>query len=121
MGSKILVIDDEDLILKILGKFISKTFEANLSESAGTGREGVSKIKSNPSDYAACIIDYNLPDMECKEIVDEIKVLNPNIKIILSTGSSAGELVGTVGAHGSLQKPFSFDEFQKVLKELSIL
>ncbi len=120
-ATKILVIDDEPLILKIIKKFVHKMFGEDQSIEAKTGVEGIKIFSENPERFRVCIIDYHLPDIQCKELIQKIKELNPKVKIILSTGSMAKDL-GDVPEVGSfLQKPFTFKEFKKKLSELEII
>ena len=114
--NKILVIDDESALLKIIGRFLSKMeFQADLAES---GSEGITKFKGDPVGYKGVVIDYSLPEMPCKDIIGQIRALNSDIKIILSTGFSAKELKNEkdLAVDDTLQKPFTFDDFKEVIK-----
>lgn len=114
---KILIIDDEPILLKILRKFLQK-LEIS-SETAELGRKGLELFKKEPSAFTYAIIDYNLPELSPKEIITEIRALNPEIKIILSTGYSVEEIkkeLQPIKIDGTLQKPFTFNDVKNVLE-----
>ena len=116
---KILIIDDEPILLKILSKFLQKL---NIpSETAELGKKGLELFKKNPLIFSYVFIDYNLPELSPKEIISEIRTLNPDIKIILSTGYSVEEIkreLQPIKIDGTLQKPFTFDDVKNVLEIL---
>ena len=113
---KILIIDDEPILLKILSKFLQKL---NIpSETAEMGKKGIEIFKKDPSTFSYAFIDYNLPELSPKDIISEIRSLNPQIKIILSTGYSVEDIkreLQPIEIDGTLQKPFTFDDVKKVL------
>jgi len=113
---KILIIDDEPILLKILSKFLQKL---NIpSETAELGKKGLEIFKKDPSTFSYAFIDYNLPELSPKDIISEIKTLNPQTKIILSTGYSVEDIkreLQPIEIDGTLQKPFTFDDVKKVL------
>ena len=113
---KILIIDDEPILLKILSKFLHKL---NIdSDTAEFGEKGLELIKKDPSTFSYAFIDYNLPGLSPKEIISQIRILNPKIKIILSTGYSVDEIkkeLQPIEIDGTLQKPFTFNDLKIVL------
>lgn len=113
---KILIIDDEPILLKILSKFLQKL---NIpSDTAESGEIGIELVKKDPSTFSYAFIDYNLPGLSPKEIISQIRSINPKIKIILSTGYSVEEIkreLQPIEIDGTLQKPFTFNDVQIVL------
>ncbi len=115
---RILIIDDEPSLLKILGKFLEKLdFDP---DTANSGETGYDKFSQNPDGYYGVIIDYSLPGMSSNEILSKIKQLNPAVKTVLSTGFSVNELSKEfdVKIDATLQKPFTFADFKKTMQEL---
>ena len=113
---KILIIDDEPILLKILSKFLQKL---NIpSATAEWGEKGIELVKKDPSTFSYAFIDYNLPGLSPKEIIPQIRILNPKIKIILSTGYSVDEIkreLQPIEIDGTLQKPFTFSDVKTIL------
>ena len=67
------------------------------------------------------ILDMIMPDMSGGEAYDRMKEINPNIKVLLSSGYSingkAGELMKK-GCSGFIQKPFRKNELSLKLNEI---
>jgi len=60
--SKILVIEDEAAIRRVLIKIISEENEAYIVEEAENGLDGLEKIKDNDYDLVLC--DIKMPKMD---------------------------------------------------------
>lgn len=113
---KVLIIDDEAALLKIMGRFLAKLgYEAILVE---TGPKGLDLFSQDPAGFSDVILDYSLPDLPCDVIISQLRKLSTNVKIILSTGFTATEIQREkqLAVNGTLQKPFTFDDFKKVLE-----
>ena len=119
MTSRILVIDDEKSLLKILKRFLEKL--NYIPELAETGEKGLALFKENPTGYDLLIIDYNLPDQMNSEFLPLLRSINPDVKIILSTGYAVEEILQEfcdIHIDGTLQKPFSFTDLKTLLQSL---
>ena len=115
---KILIIDDEPILLKILGKFLQKLEIP--SETAELGEKGLELFKKEPFAFSYLFLDYNLPVLSPKEIISKIRALNPEIKIILSTGYSVEEVkkeLEPIKIDGTLQKPYTFNDVKKIFEK----
>ena len=81
--SKIMVVDDEPHIVKLLEKFLSlKGFEVL---GVGDGKKALELIKTN-SDIDLIIIDMKMPDFSGINVLKEIKTMNKNIPAIILSG-----------------------------------
>lgn len=81
MIAKILIIDDELKLLKLLGMIISN--EGYEVFQASTARSGMTMLSNYPIDLVLC--DVKLPDAFGVNLVSEIKSKYPSIEIILMT------------------------------------
>lgn len=83
MQQKILIVDDDESIVKLLvHKF--KKYEKDFSvQSAHSGATALEIIKKESPNLA--IIDYVMPEMSGSELVEEIRKLGINIPIIMLT------------------------------------
>ncbi|MBN2161616.1 MAG: response regulator [Pontiellaceae bacterium] len=80
---RILVIDDEPAICASLSAFLEDYgFDASTAESA---EEALDLMKSNQ--YDICIVDLRLPGMSGEEMIVKARVLQPNQRHIIYTGS----------------------------------
>ena len=67
------------------------------------------------------ILDVVMPGMSGGETFDEIKKLNPNVKVLLSSGYSIdgqAKKIMARGCDGFIQKPFSLEVLTDKLNEL---
>lgn len=105
---KILVIDDEVQIRKLL----EITLETNGFQtlSASTGKEGISIAVMHPPELI--ILDLGLPDEDGKVILQKLREWYLGSIIILSVRSSEEEIISSLdnGANDYLTKPFRTGE-----------
>ena len=104
--SKILVIEDEASIRRVLKKIISEENEAYNVEEAEDGLMGLEMIKNNDYDLVLC--DIKMPKMDGVEVLEKAKKIKPEIPIVMISGH--GDLdtaVNTMrlGAFDYISKP----------------
>ncbi|WP_439883336.1 response regulator transcription factor [Pontibacter sp. MBLB2868] len=114
---KILVIEDDEMILRALEFRLKK--ENYDVEVARTGREALEKLKLNS--YNLVITDLMLPFVMGMELLTYIKSINSELPVIVL---SAADEEGTVleafqlGADDFISKPFSPGELSLRVKRL---
>ena len=107
--NKILIVDDEESIRKVLGLFLKK--QGYKVSSAEKLSETYSILKKQ--DFDLILLDINLPDGNSLEFMKKIKELNNNSSIITMTAqdtmNNAIEAIKN-GAYDYISKPFDFNE-----------
>lgn len=103
---KILVIEDEAAIRRVLVKILSEENNAYKVEEAEDGLIGVEKIKKDDYDLVLC--DIKMPKMDGVEVLEAVKKIKPEIPIVMISGH--GDLdtaVNTMrlGAFDYISKP----------------
>ena len=103
---KILIIEDESAIRRVLVKILSEENDTYLVEEAEDGLEGSEKIKNDDFDLILC--DIKMPKMDGVEVLEIVKKLKPEIPIVMISGH--GDLdtaVNTMrmGAFDYISKP----------------
>ncbi|GAA3552976.1 sigma-54 dependent transcriptional regulator [Snuella lapsa] len=106
MPKKILVIEDEAAIRRVLIKILSEESDTYQLEEAQDGLEGVEKIKNDDYDLVLC--DIKMPKMDGVEVLEAVKKIKPEIPIVMISGH--GDLdtaVNTMrlGAFDYISKP----------------
>ena len=106
---KILIVDDEFLILYAL----SKTLIGDDREiiTASNGQDALREI--NDRSYDLCLLDLHLPDMNGLDIMKKLREVSPATKIIIITGSVVTDVMMKSiqeNAHLLLPKPFDLDQ-----------
>ncbi|TYB80279.1 sigma-54-dependent Fis family transcriptional regulator [Bizionia gelidisalsuginis] len=104
--SKILVIEDEAAIRRVLVKILSEENDKYQLEEAEDGLVGIEKIKREDFDLVLC--DIKMPKMDGVEVLEAIKKIKPEIPIVMISGH--GDLdtaVNTMrlGAFDYISKP----------------
>ncbi len=115
----ILLVDDEDMIIEV-GSEILKALGYNVF-TAKNGKEAVSIYEANRNQINVVILDMIMPGMGGGEAYDRLKEINPNVKVLLSSGYSIdGEATEILdrGCNGFIQKPFNIKALSQKLKEI---
>ena len=115
-NARILVVDDDENIRKVLAKILED--EGYTVESVGTAKEAIERTKRKF--YNLALIDIRLPDMEGVKLLTKIRDTTPKMRKIIITGyptlRNAIEAVNK-GADAYIVKPFDMDKALNVIKE----
>ena len=80
---------------------------------AGSGSEAITIYSNNQSGIDMVILDMIMPDMNGEETFKRLAEINPDIKVLLSSGYSingqAQEIMAR-GCKGFIQKPFNLED-----------
>lgn len=120
MGTEtILVVDDEKELLLLAGKILSKNgYRPLLAEN---GKDALDIYNENKDKIAAALIDLMMPTMDGAELSRKLSSINPDIKIVYSSGFSTDGLAGSLlqDKHRRfVQKPFDMKLLCATLREL---
>jgi len=104
--SKILIIEDEAAIRRVLTKILTEESKEYQVEEAEDGLAGMEKIKDNDYDLVLC--DIKMPKMDGVEVLEATKKIKPEIPMVMISGH--GDLdtaVNTMrlGAFDYISKP----------------
>jgi DNA-binding NtrC family response regulator len=104
--AKILVIEDEAAIRRVLVKILSEENDAYDVDQAEDGLIGIEKIKKEDFDLVLC--DIKMPKMDGVEVLEAVKKIKPEIPLIMISGH--GDLDTAVhtmrlGAFDYISKP----------------
>ena len=104
--SKILVIEDEATIRRVLVKILSEESDTYQLDEAEDGLVGMEKIKNNDYDLVLC--DIKMPKMDGIEVLEAIKKVKPETVVVMISGHGDLETaVNTMrlGAFDYISKP----------------
>ena len=104
--SKILIIEDEAAIRRVLSKILSEESDNYQVEDAEDGVQGYEKIKNNDYDLVLC--DIKMPKMDGVELLEAVKKIKPEIPIVMISGHGDMETaINTMrlGAFDYISKP----------------
>ncbi len=120
MGNEsVLLVDDEDRILTV-GREICKALGYSVI-TASSGKEAIRIYQQQNAQINLVILDMIMPEMNGLETFLELKKLNPDIKVLLSTGYSIDDKAQEMlkkGCKGYILKPYSVIDFSHKLREV---
>jgi len=117
-NKKVLVVDDNEMNLKIASNTLKKY---NLEvESVSSGSEAISKVIENK--YDLIFLDDMMPELDgCKTLENFREIDGFTTPTIMMTASSQDEVQGKLDEYkfdGYLSKPFKKEDLEKVLNDL---
>ncbi|MBF2708636.1 sigma-54-dependent transcriptional regulator [Flavobacterium soyangense] len=104
--SKILIIEDEAAIRRVLTKILSEENDTYQVEDAEDGLAGLQKIKNNDYDLVLC--DIKMPKMDGVEVLEAVKKIKPEIPMVMISGHGDMETAiqtMRLGAFDYISKP----------------
>jgi len=115
----VLLVDDEDMIIEVGQGIIEKLgYQALIAKS---GKEAIEIYQKNRDRIDMVILDMIMPDMGGGETHDKLKEINPDIKVLLSSGYSINGQANDIlerGCDGFIQKPFNIEKLSKKMREI---
>lgn len=103
---RILIIEDEAAIRRVLNKILSEENDSYIVEEAEDGLKGIEKIKNEDYDLVLC--DIKMPIMDGVEVLEAARKLKPEIQMVMISGHGDLETaVNTMrlGAFDYISKP----------------
>src|SRR5882724_5656265 len=114
---RILVIDDEPALLKVLATVLQQSgFQVFTARS---GKEATATVLEHPIDLL--ITDLNMPDEDGIEIIRRLKNDLPQLKVIAMSGAFAEYHDGRakLGADATFSKPMNATQLLDCIRKLS--
>ena len=115
----VLFVDDEEMIREVGGALLRQLGYKVLS--AGNGKEAVEVYSNNKDKIDIVVLDMIMPEMGGDKTYDKMKEINPDIKVLLSSGYSVNGNATKIlerGCDGFIQKPFSMKQLSKSIREI---
>ncbi|MDC7231750.1 MAG: PAS domain S-box protein [Spirochaetales bacterium] len=84
--SKLLVVDDEPMILKLLKVSLEK--EGYTVSGFSSAREALEAFSSDPDSYSLAVFDMTMPELKGDKLAELVKEINPDLPVILCSGST---------------------------------
>ena len=107
----ILLVDDDETTLEIVTDMLSR-FGYNIIR-ANNGESALDFIKQEETSIHLVILDMNMPGMNGRDCLKEIKKISSQMKVIISTGDPgtiSGEKSDQDKASGYITKPFRLQD-----------
>ncbi len=115
----VLIIDDEEMIIKV-SREILEALGYNVL-TALSGREGVETYSRRKDEIDLVILDMIMPDLEGAKAFEELKAINPAVKVLLCSGytlNNEAEAILARGCKAFMQKPFNIQSLSVKVREV---
>ncbi|MCP4362169.1 MAG: response regulator [Chloroflexi bacterium] len=114
----ILIIDDEKIVLEAVKDILE--FEGLRILTAADGQSGIDQFRAHQTKIDLILLDFSMPGMSGADTFKVLKEIDPQVKIILSSGYDKAEMtryfVGQSLA-GYLQKPYDLQSLVHKIRE----
>jgi CheY-like chemotaxis protein len=119
LRGRILLVDDEDLILQAIGSALEAIGLEVLT--ARDGREALERFRSASPRLDLVLMDLTMPRMDGREAFQAMHDLDPSVPVVLSSGFSEQDSLQTLAAQGPaafMQKPYQIKELRQLLQRV---
>jgi two-component system, cell cycle sensor histidine kinase and response regulator CckA len=115
----ILLVDDEKIIADVTAEMLAGLGYSFIT--AASGEEAVDIYRARTSEIALVIMDMIMPGIGGGAAFDQMKAVNPRVKVILASGysmnSDAKDIMNR-GVQAFLQKPFLIEELAQGIRNV---
>ncbi|TLS65985.1 response regulator [Mariprofundus erugo] len=118
-GGTVLIVDDEAAIREAAAMVIEDMGFDTLE--AVDGEDGVRVYREHQHEVVAVLLDMTMPKMDGKRCFTELRRINSEVKVILSSGYNEQEATVAFSGQrlaGFLQKPYRPESLQAMLKSI---
>jgi CheY-like chemotaxis protein len=121
VAGTVLVVEDEEVLRRAVSKMLRKERFSVLE--AGDGTTGANLFRTNESTIDAVLLDLTLPGMSGREVLNELRRIRPDVKVILTTAYSQENALSAIGEHrpwSYVRKPYQFSDLLNLLRKACI-
>ncbi|MGA6925694.1 MAG: response regulator [Desulfosarcina sp.] len=116
----VLLVDDEKMVLEV-GKAILQRLGHEVL-TAESGEEALVRFTQHREAIGCVVLDLTMPGMDGKETFRQMRELNPNLPIIISSGLAADQVTtqfGSTPPTSVIQKPYQVADLSAKIKGLA--
>ncbi len=120
--ARILIMDDEDLILDVVSSMLEYLgYEVDLSRNGQEAIEKYSAAMQGGNPFDAVIMDLTIPGSRGgKDVIQDLIKLDPAVRAIVSSGYSNDPIMSNCkeyGFKGVIKKPFKMEDLSEVIAQ----
>ncbi|MGV1100856.1 hybrid sensor histidine kinase/response regulator [Thiovibrio sp. JS02] len=115
---RILLVDDEEVVLKMERKLLERL--GYTVHSFSGGQEALAAFRDNPDAFDLVITDITMPKLTGKDLAREILALRPRMPIVMCTGFSQlvnAEEAQALGVRQFIMKPVIMSDFAVAVRK----
>jgi DNA-binding NtrC family response regulator len=118
-ASRILLVDDEPALLKVVGAYLSRLGYA--VTTASSTDKAWTEVETSPGCFSVAVLDATMPGLSMVEVATRMLQSNPSMRVLTSSGYpvdiSALEAVAP-GRVAFLHKPFAPEMLAAALRRM---
>jgi len=119
----VLILDDEDFVLDVAGSMLRRCgYEATSAKNVGQAVDLAKAALAAGRPFRAAILDITIPGGPGgKEAVHQLKMLDPSIRVLASSGYSSDDVLARpqeFGFDGSLPKPYELRDLSLAMSRV---
>ena len=115
----VLFVDDEEIVIGVGKKMLEKLGFSVLT--ATSGKEALDIYRNHKDKISLVVLDMIMPGMGAGDTYDELEVIDPSIKVLLSSGYGVDQQTSEIlkrGCKGFIQKPFNMQVLSEKIGEV---
>ena len=115
----VLVVDDEDVVRQTARHTLERYGYQTVC--AGNGAAAMEVYRRRPAEIALVLLDLTMPVMNGEEALRQMQMINPQVRVLLSSGYNEVEAVQRFagkGLAGFIQKPYTAAALAEKVKEV---
>jgi len=119
-GSGTILIVDDEYIIQVMAKAVLENMGYSVI-IANNGKEALDIYLNMQDNIDLVILDMIMPEMNGKECFKQLKKINKDVKVILSSGFSQEsdiEELKLAGLNGFIRKPYNTAEISKIISNI---
>jgi two-component system cell cycle sensor histidine kinase/response regulator CckA len=115
-GETVLIIDAEPMILDIGYEMLEKLGYRVMT--AGEAKRGLEYFKERQNEIDIVLLDIIMPGIDGKEVLRQIRIIQPDVPVILSSGYDKSVLTNELSTDNCttfMQKPYSMEDLGRTI------
>ena len=117
----ILVVEDEEVLRIALCKLLRR--KGCTVIEAADGQAGIDQFRASAQEIDVVLLDLTLPGISSSEVLSELRRMQPNLKVILTSAYSRDWAENTLGGQRAwfyIRKPYRFRELEGLIQEVCL-
>ena len=115
----VLLVDDEEIVIGVGKQMLEKLGFSVLT--ATSGKQALNIYRDNKDKISLVVLDMIMPGMGAGDTYNELQMIDPAIKVLLSSGYGVDQQTSEIlkrGCNGFIQKPFNMQGLSGKIGEI---
>lgn len=117
----ILVVEDEEALRSAVSKMLRR--EGCTVLEAADGKKGIEQFRASAQKIDAVLLDLTLPGVSGREVLSELRRIQPSLRVILTSAYSRDLVQDTVNGDQRwfyIRKPYHFRQLTALIRDVCL-